>query len=326
MDKTSTGLTENVAGLLCYVLGWISGLVFLIIEQENKFVRFHAIQSIVIFGSLTIVSIVLSIMGLIPYLGVVFDIANWILGLLAFVSWIVLMVKAGQGELYKVPVVGHVVEGIQSVTWRGKRSETEEEERKTDESSGSNDVPKPLEPLGVPSPTISEKMEEVGKQVENYFSRSRSGRIAGYGASIFGNVVLLIFFSFFHQYIALYNVEPDGSITRLSMLTGDYFIWLPILITALIISITANIIMIIYDKYWFREIIQIILTMIGVVVTANLISIFPFDFSVIPNATAVYFMPVVVTILLIIIAVGLGVGALVRFIKLIVRLVKPSPS
>ena len=36
MDKTSTGLPENVAGLLCYVLGWISGLVFLLIEQENK--------------------------------------------------------------------------------------------------------------------------------------------------------------------------------------------------------------------------------------------------------------------------------------------------
>ena len=46
MDKTSIGLTENIAGLLCYVLGWISGLIFLLIEQENKFVRFHAIQSI----------------------------------------------------------------------------------------------------------------------------------------------------------------------------------------------------------------------------------------------------------------------------------------
>jgi len=46
MEKTSTGLAENVAGLLCYVLGWVSGLVFVLIEQESKFVRFHAIQSI----------------------------------------------------------------------------------------------------------------------------------------------------------------------------------------------------------------------------------------------------------------------------------------
>ena len=44
MEKTSIGLTENVAGLLCYALGWISGIVFFLIEPENKFVRFHAIQ------------------------------------------------------------------------------------------------------------------------------------------------------------------------------------------------------------------------------------------------------------------------------------------
>ncbi len=110
MDKTSIGLTENVAGLLCYVLGWISGLIFLLIEQENKFVRFHAVQSIVTFGSITIVSIALSILGLIPFLGVVFDIANVIIGLLAFVLWIVLMVKAYQGTKYKLPWAGDFAE------------------------------------------------------------------------------------------------------------------------------------------------------------------------------------------------------------------------
>ena len=110
MEKTSTGLAENVAGLLCYVLGWISGLVFLLIEQENKFVRFHAIQSIVTFGSITVVSIALSILGLIPFLGVVFDIANIIIGVLAFVLWIVLMVKAVQGTRYKLPWAGDFAE------------------------------------------------------------------------------------------------------------------------------------------------------------------------------------------------------------------------
>ncbi len=84
--------------------------------------------------------------------------------------------------------------------------------------------------------------------------------------------------------------------------------------------------MIIYDRYWFREIIQIILTVIGVTVVVNLVSIFPFDFNVIPNATAVDIVPVVATIVLIIIAVGLGVGALVRFIKLIAGVAKQSPS
>ena len=59
MEKTSIGLNENVAGLLCYVLGWISGLVFLLIESENKFVRFHALQSIIVFGALTVIQIIL---------------------------------------------------------------------------------------------------------------------------------------------------------------------------------------------------------------------------------------------------------------------------
>jgi len=213
------------------------------------------------------------------------------------------MVKAYQGELYKVPVAGHVAEGILPVTWRGEKPETGGEQ-------------KTAEPPETPSPAISGKVEKFGKRV----------RIAGYSAAIFWSVVLLIFFSFFHRYIAWYHAEPDGSVTRLSLLTSDYFTWLPILITALVISITANIIMIIYDRYWLREIIQIILAAIGVVVVANLVSIFPFDFSVIPNATAVDIVPVVVTIVLIIIAVGLGVGALVRFIKLIASVAKQSPS
>ena len=110
MQKTSTGLTENVTGLLCYVLGWVSGLVFILIEQENKFVRFHAMQSIVTFGGITIISIALSILGLIPFLGVVFDIANGIVGVLAFVLWIVLMVKAVQGTKYKLPRAGDLAE------------------------------------------------------------------------------------------------------------------------------------------------------------------------------------------------------------------------
>ena len=110
MDKTSIGLTENVAGLLCYVLGWISGLVFLIIEEENKFVRFHAIQSIVTFGSITIVSLALPILGSIPFLGFVANMANGIIGFLTFVLWIVLMVKAVQGKKYKLPWAGDFAE------------------------------------------------------------------------------------------------------------------------------------------------------------------------------------------------------------------------
>jgi uncharacterized membrane protein len=115
MAKTSTGLEENVAGLLCYVLGWVSGIVFLVIEPENKFVRFHAMQSIVTFGVITAVSIALSVLGLIPFLGVVFNIINGIIGALAFILWIVLMVMAVQGKKYKLPWAGDKAEN-----WLGK--------------------------------------------------------------------------------------------------------------------------------------------------------------------------------------------------------------
>ncbi len=104
MEKTSTGLPENVAGLLCYALGWISGLVFILLEQENKFVRFHAIQSIYVFVSLTIANIVL---GWIPVIGNVF---SWIVGIGGLILWIVLMIKALQGEKYKLPWAGDFAE------------------------------------------------------------------------------------------------------------------------------------------------------------------------------------------------------------------------
>jgi uncharacterized membrane protein len=104
MAKTSTGLEENVAGLLCYVLGWVSGLVFILIEKENKFVRFHAMQSIVVFGIYTIALIVL---GWIPFIGWVI---GMLLGILALVLWIILMIKAYQGQKYKLPWAGDFAE------------------------------------------------------------------------------------------------------------------------------------------------------------------------------------------------------------------------
>ena len=104
MAKTSTGIQENVAGLLSYFAGWITGLVFILLEQENKFIRFHAMQSIIVFGSLSVVG---SIFGWIPFLGWAIAI---LLGGLGFILWIVLMVKAYQGEMYKLVWAGNLAE------------------------------------------------------------------------------------------------------------------------------------------------------------------------------------------------------------------------
>ena len=116
MAKTSVGLEENVAGLLCYVAGWVSGLIFLLLEPNNKFIRFHAAQSIVVFGALNIVGFVF---GWIP----VFNYFMWpLVGALGFVLWIVLMIKAYQGVLYKLPVIGDLAEN-----WVDKQGKAKEE-------------------------------------------------------------------------------------------------------------------------------------------------------------------------------------------------------
>jgi len=104
MEKTSIGLAENVAGLLCYVLGWFSGLVFILIEQRSKFVRFHAMQSIIVFGVVTIAGLAL---GWIPIIGHFLDL---IISLLGGALWIVLMLKASQGTRYKLPWAGNLAE------------------------------------------------------------------------------------------------------------------------------------------------------------------------------------------------------------------------
>ena len=103
-DKTSLGMEQNVEGLLCYVAWWVTGIIFLLLEKDNKFVRFHAIQSIVVFGAITVIAIILSFLGRI---GSILGDIVWVLGV---ILWIVLMVKAYQGQMYKLPVAGDIAE------------------------------------------------------------------------------------------------------------------------------------------------------------------------------------------------------------------------
>ena len=103
LGKTSTGIQANVAALLSYLVGFISGIVFLVIEKENKFVRFHAMQSTIVSGSLFVLQIVLSF---IPFLVML----SPLVGLAGLALWIILMIKAYQGEMFKLPVIGDIAE------------------------------------------------------------------------------------------------------------------------------------------------------------------------------------------------------------------------
>jgi len=102
------GLADNVAGALAYVT-IIPAIVFLVMEPFNKkrFVRFHAFQSIFYFVAWIVVDIALTFLGHIPFLGFML----WpLVGLALFVIWLVLILKAYQGQMFKLPVIGDMAE------------------------------------------------------------------------------------------------------------------------------------------------------------------------------------------------------------------------
>ena len=104
LGHTDTGIKPNVAALFSYLLGFVTGLIFILIEKQNKFVRFHAMQSIVVFGALFLLNWFLS---LIPAVGALI---SGLVSLASLVLWIVLMVKAYQGEQFKLPIAGELAE------------------------------------------------------------------------------------------------------------------------------------------------------------------------------------------------------------------------
>ena len=101
-EKSSTGLDENVSGFLCYLLGCITGIIFLVVEKKSRFVKFHAMQSTITFLVLAAVSVIL---GWIPIINLLV-IPLWILSL---ILWLLLMIKALRGERYPLPIIGKML-------------------------------------------------------------------------------------------------------------------------------------------------------------------------------------------------------------------------
>jgi uncharacterized membrane protein len=108
---TSTGLPANVAGALAYVLGPITGVIFYVLEKDNRFVRFHAAQSIAVFVVMFIISIVLGILGMVigavPLIGwLVAMLLSFGVSIVSFVLWLLLMWQAYQGKEWEAPFAG----------------------------------------------------------------------------------------------------------------------------------------------------------------------------------------------------------------------------
>ena len=102
-EKTSTGLDANLAAALSYLVGFITGIIFLLVEKENKFVRFHAMQSTLVFLGIVAVDILLQLVPILGALVVIFVVIP-----LSAILWLLLMYKAYQGEEFKLPLVGQM--------------------------------------------------------------------------------------------------------------------------------------------------------------------------------------------------------------------------
>ena len=125
-EKTSMNLDENIASVLCYVLTWLTGIIFFFMEKKNKTVRFHAMQSILTFLPLTILGALLGWIGApkvsyggYGYYGTGYSYnpgipalmwASWAMYALTAILWLILVIKAYQGEKFKLPIVGDIAE------------------------------------------------------------------------------------------------------------------------------------------------------------------------------------------------------------------------
>ena len=108
--SSGSGLTDNVAGLLVYLVG-ILAIVFLLIEpfNKNKFIRFHCFQCLFFWAAYIVASIVLTMIAIVPYIGWIISLLGWmVLGLGGVVVWILLMVKAYQNQMWKLPFIGEL--------------------------------------------------------------------------------------------------------------------------------------------------------------------------------------------------------------------------
>jgi uncharacterized membrane protein len=107
----ATGLTDNMAGALAYFT-FVPAIVFLVLEpyNKNRFIRFHSFQCLFVTAALIAISVALGILSLIPFLGLVTIPLHFLLMLAAFVLWLILTVKAYQGQKFKLPVIGDMAE------------------------------------------------------------------------------------------------------------------------------------------------------------------------------------------------------------------------
>ncbi len=110
-DSTMNMDPKTAAGL-SYLGLWITGIIFFLLEKKNRFVRFHAMQSILFFGGISVLDIIFRIVvGFTPdVLALGLSCVSLLIGLVGFIGWIVLMINGFQGKYFKLPIIGDMAE------------------------------------------------------------------------------------------------------------------------------------------------------------------------------------------------------------------------
>jgi len=309
----TTNLAPNVARLLCYVGGWISGIIFLVLEQRDRTVRFHAAQSIVVFGAL---SIIFSVFGSVPVVGWAFGV---VVGVAALILWIFLVVKSQDEVPFRLPVAAELADRLVGLSKGAPQGNASASGVVAGSAvAGGGGEKRSEAPYSGPVP--GERAVRLARQ-----ERGRPARIVGSAFIIAWELALLIFLNFFNQYIAYYHVEGTGSAAvwmRETLVTGDFSLWLPIVSVALIAGIAGHVVLIALDNYVLRQTVRIVLDVFSIVAFSALLAIYPFDFSPIPNSAVADGLTVGLRIGFGFVVFFIGVAVLVRLIRLIVNLLK----
>lgn len=111
-NKSSLGLDQNIAAGLSYLFGWVTGLIIYLLEKDNKFVKFHALQSIITFLIINVVTVVLGGLAKIPFIGVIFGILSGIVGIIGVILYIFGIVFAFKNQIIKFPIIGEIAQSI----------------------------------------------------------------------------------------------------------------------------------------------------------------------------------------------------------------------
>ncbi|HZW79150.1 MAG TPA: DUF4870 domain-containing protein [Candidatus Deferrimicrobiaceae bacterium] len=107
----ASGLTDNVAGMLAYIT-FIPAIIFLVTAPYNKsrFIRFHSFQSIFLFVAVVIIQIALTLLTVVPFLILLTAPLHMLVALGALIVWVIVLMKANQGQMYKLPLIGDLAE------------------------------------------------------------------------------------------------------------------------------------------------------------------------------------------------------------------------